>query len=354
MISNIRDIILSGSSECVEELFSHMEALEHIDCEMKKEEVWDRNKVPYMTREEAEHVCAKGCIIEIPDWMAYEPKAFITYCHGIGFEPGEFLTGKVFDTSEEECFLCDMGRHVGFVSLTGYNQHVPDQVDMIIYESPNFYVTSELGALKYGYLMIVPKAHILSVAQFPPELFPEYEEVCRDVEVLLKATYGWEKKVTFWEHGSGPSGLTAHKKSIVHAHTHVVVDFTLAEKYLRMVQMKPCPDITVARNTHYFSYQEGTGGQLLCCMDPNVYVQRQYPRQIMAMELGLAPNQYNWRGNKFFGNVKATLYHIFSCLKSNKSWGLPQRLIERTRAFVDAYPMRDDVKNPPHDEGDDN
>ena len=48
-----------------------------------------------------------------------------------------------------------------------------------------------------------------------------------DVELLLKGTFGKSIPVTFWEHGSGPSGLTSHKKSIVHAHLHVIIDFCL-------------------------------------------------------------------------------------------------------------------------------
>ena len=110
------------------------------------------------------------------------------------------------------------------------------------------------------------------------------------------------------EHGSGPSGKTSHKKSIVHAHSHVVVDFTLKEEYKKMVALKECKDITLASKTHYFSYQDGSDGKLLVTMDPLVYVQRQFPRQVMAKELGLAPGQYNWRENDFKEVTDTTLY----------------------------------------------
>lgn len=153
---------------------------------------------------------------------------------------------------------------------------------------------------------------------------------------MLKVAFDGSS-VTFWEHGSGPSGKTSHKKSIVHAHTHVVVDFELKEKYQDMVQLRPCFDITEAKYVHYFSYQEGSKGQLMISMDPSVYIQRQYPRQIMADELGFAPDQYNWRKVKFEENTDATLFHLFRTLKECTD----DRIKERTRGFVEGFSNRD-------------
>ena len=148
----------------------------------------------------------------------------------------------------------------------------------------------------------------MSVAQFPKEILPEYRQVCEDVEYILKKAFGEKKIVSFFEHGSGPSGMSAHKKSIVHAHTHVVVGYPIQKKYLEMVQMKPIEDISVAAHTHYFSYQEGSNGQLVACYDSEVYVQRQFPRQVIAEQIGLAPGQYNWRNVAFSENIKASLH----------------------------------------------
>lgn len=350
MINKVRDYILSASSECVEKLLSKMEALERIYSAQQMEEVWDRNRVPYMEDDDirpADSIARKGKFIRVPDAIlkAESPVAeFTKFCYARGIEPGEYLTGKTYDTSQEACFLCALARYKGLSQdLFNYNRLVDKQVDMIIYQSSNFYVTSELGALKQGYLMIVSKAHYLSVAQFPENLFTEYQEVMEDVETILKGAYGRNKPVVFFEHGSGPSGLCSHPKSIVHMHTHVVVDFKIKKKYLDMVQMKPLDDITKANQKHYFSYQEGAFGQLLCCYDDRVYVQRQYPRQIMAEELQLAPGQYNWRNEAFNENIKATLFHIFAYLALKRD--IPERVRKRTKAFVDSYPLREDNMN---------
>lgn len=248
---------------------------------------------------------------------------FCNKCREIGFEPGEYITGKKYNTADERCVLCELAMRKGMnKDLAQYNKLVDKEVDCIIYESDNFYVTSELGSLVPGFLMIVPKPHILSVAQFPKSFYAEYAEVCADVERILKRTFGEEKIVIFFEHGSSPSGMSSHEKSIVHAHTHVLIDHPIQKKYLNMIKMQPINDISIAADTHYFSYQEGIDGQLLICMDPEVYVQRQFPRQVIAEQIGLAPGQYNWRNVAFSENVKASLYKIHRTLKNSKGKNL--------------------------------
>lgn len=313
------------------------EAIERIKKSSEIHEVWSRNKTPLISNESLLRLSIVGYqVIQVPEELIGNNDEFTDFCHSNGFECGEYRTGVIYDTSKDSCIFCQMAKYKGFNSLEKYNQFVEEPVDCIIYESKNFYVVPELGGLKQGFLMIVPKAHILSVAQFPEELMPEYNLVCEDVEkILMKAFNG--KTVAFMEHGSGPSGKTSHKKSIVHAHTHVVVDFSLKEKYQKMVQMKKCDNISDAKDVHYFSYQDTSQGQLMIAMNPEVYVQRQFPRQILAEELGLAPNQYNWRWHEFSEVTDATLYHINNMLR-NETDG---RIFERTRAFVKGFSKRE-------------
>lgn len=333
MITKKRVVLVTTSKNPFYERF---EALVCIDDIEEIEFVWRRNKTPIIVSNHFTHQDLKKYeVVEIPESLIGKIEEFTDFCHANEFECGEYRTGKVFDTSLERCVLCEIARHKGMENLERYNQFVDKPVDCIIYESPNFYVVPELGALKQGFLMIVPKKHILSVAQFPEELMSEYYEVCKDVEKMLRKAFNG-KVVSFFEHGSGPSGMTSHKKSIVHAHTHVVVDFILKKKYQDMVQMKVCNNISVAKNVHYFSYQEGTDGKLLIAMDPEVYVQRQFPRQVMADELGLAPGQYNWRGHEFNEVTDATLFYLHRMLKKEKAG----RVYERTRAFVKGFSMR--------------
>ena len=108
--------------------------------------------------------------------------------------------------------------------------------------------------------------------------------------------------------------------------------------YQDMVQLKPIDDITEAKDTYYFSYQEGSHGKIKIAMDSNVYVQRQYPRQVLAEQLGLAPGQYNWRKAAFDENSVATVYRLYTYLKDLKNC----RIADRTYEFVAGYSMRKD------------
>lgn len=329
-------VLLITKSTAVAKFVRSFEAVEEINDVSQVSRVWENNKTPVILG--AANVNCPA--IYLPEEGFVDDKAFIEFSHGNGFECGEMITGIKYDSNQERCILCELASLKGMpTTMETYNRVVDKEVDCIIYSSPHFYVTSELGALKQGYLMIVPKQHILSVAQFYPALMIEYNQVCKDLEYVLKGAYPEASGVTFMEHGSGPSGITSHKKSIVHAHTHVVTDFQLSDHHKRMVKLEPIDDITLANKTHYFSYQEGSDGQLMICMDNTVYVQRQFPRQVMAEDLKLAPGQYNWRKVGFEENVHATLFHVFNYLKNAE---LPKRIADRTRGFVLGYAKREE------------
>ena len=101
--------------------------------------------------------------------------------------------------------------------------------------------------------------------------------------------------------------------------------------------MRVCTDISVAKNVHYFTYQEGTAGDLLVSMDPEVYVQRQFPRQIMAEELELAPDQYNWRWYEFDEITDTTLFKLNKMLRQEPEG---TRIWARTNGFVNGFALR--------------
>ncbi len=317
----------------------------------KIEEAFSRNMTPIfyqngnMGKELLDQY--RGDMLPVPTSVYFNgSEEFTRWCYEHGFEPGERSTGEQYDTKKQPCILCGIAHLKGIATKTvDYNRAVEKEVDCILYESHNFYVVCELGALKPGYLMIVPKDHeYLSIAQIDdPYIYAEYEQVCEDVETILKGAFGEDKPVVFMEHGSGPSGFTSHKKSIVHAHTHVVIDFTLKQQYLDAIQMKPLDDLSLAKHTHYFAYKVGAHGQRFCCYDDSVYVQRQYPRQVMAKELGLTPLQYNWRKYDFQENTHATLYQIWHFLKRNFA-NFDSRIQKRTCAFYKGYPERENFR----------
>lgn len=309
---------------------AEFEAIVRLENEKQVESVWSCNKTPIL--KEYTGIYTK---LVVPENL--DAEEFIKFCHSNGIECGECVTHQKFDTRKEECFLCYIGEHKNY-NMKKFNSITKIISDIIIYESENFFVKIELGCLIPGMVMINPKKHYYSAARIPAEEFDEYLEVMKDIEILLKATYGEKEPVIFFEHGSAPTGFSSHAKSIVHAHTHVAIGCSFKKEYLEAVKMRPVKDIRECWAKKYMSYQEGTDGQLLVADDPEVYVQRQYPRQVIAEMAGIPNDLSNWRVEPFMKNIVKT-YDDF-CDTLQKKENLPCRLIERTDGFVKGYLAR--------------
>ena len=337
MITEKRTVLL-GSKEVINELGTY-EAIEIIKDILKIEEVWRRNKTPLIQKDTRVSEQAKILYptLDLPEFI-FDSEDFIEFCHRNGIESGELCSGEKFNTANDRCFLCEIAGHMGIEG--GYhlfNKETPRDSDIIMYESENFFVKVELGTLKKGMLMINPKEHILSAAMIPDEQMEEYREVCEDTEFLLKVIYG-DKTVLFFEHGSAPDGISSHKRSIVHAHVHVAWDVVFPKKFIDMVCLKPST-LEALRGTKYLSYQEGTKGQLLAVNDPEVYVQRQYPRQVIGILEGIPNYKTNWRTEPFDENMTETFRDFYKFLSENRNF-LSERIVKNTEGFVKGYELR--------------
>lgn len=332
-----KKVLLIADAGLLEQLV-RFEALEVITDISEVQNVWSCNKTPVMMREfYAEYTSINIPVINVPNELR-DMKDILDFCHGNGFECGEKIEGQKFDTRNDDCFLCRIGNHSE--STLEFNKTAEKISDLIIYESENFFIKIELGCLIPGMIMVNPKQHCYSMARLPEELFNEYYEVMHDAEELLKATYGEDKEVIFFEHGSAPTGYSSHAKSIVHAHTHLAIGCEFPQKYLDAVQLKPIKDIRELYKSKYMSYQVGTKGELLAVNDPRIYVQRQYPRQVIGLLNGIPSELCNWRIEPFEENIKQTFDDLFFSLNSGKVTN--NRILERTNGFVEGYPMRKD------------
>lgn len=332
----INKVLLVAEAQSLEQFV--FEAIEPINDLEVVEEVWSNNKIPVILREfyEADPLKGKHKTLFVPTELRDE-NDFIAFCHGNKFECGEVCRGQKFDTTKDECFLCYIGEHKG-MSVTEFNISTPKYSDIIIYESENFFVKIELGCLIPGMVMINPKKHHYSMARLPEDQFEEYYEVMRDTEMILKGTYGKERPVIFFEHGSAPTGFSSHAKSIVHAHTHVAIGCAFEKKYLDMVKLQPVTEIKSLYKAKYMSYQCGTNGVLLAVSDPKVYVQRQFPRQVIAHMFGIPNELSNWRVEPFYENICITFKNIWDYLDTTED--IPERIIQRTKGFYEALPLR--------------
>jgi hypothetical protein len=102
-----------------------------------------------------------------------------------------------------------------------------------------------------------------------------------------------------------------------------------------MVCLKPTT-LEKLKGKKYMSYQVGTSGDFLAVSDPNVYVQRQYPRQVIAELVGIPNEKSNWRVEPFIVNMEATFKSWYEFL-TNHSFALCDRIVKNTESFVKGY-----------------
>lgn len=328
-------VIKGYKPETARKIFN-FEGIEIVHDPREIELTWSYNKTPMMHEDDLDDYTRKEYFcIDVPRYHIIDPEDFITFCHRLGIECGEYVFNRKIDTSKEHCFLCNISNHGGTRSATEFNRTIDKLSDTIMYESENYYVKIELGCMTTGMLMICPKKHYLSAAQIPQKNYEEYKEVMRHTEWLLKAIYG-DKPVIFFEHGSAPSGMSSHKRSIVHAHTHVAWGVPFDRKYLEAVCVRPVKCESISKNSKYFSYQEGADGQLYLVNNPRVYIQRQYPRQVIGEMLGIPNELTNWRKESFMENVIQTFEDFYKFLTENAD-SIPETIRTRTMCFVEGY-----------------
>lgn len=174
-----------------------------------------------------------------------------------------------------------------------------EKPEHILYESKNFYVVPGLGAFFDGYVMIVPKQHIMSIAEIDKETFDEFLQVLNDWRFILESVY--HKKIFVFECGSGKNGGGKHATSIVHAHVHLAptdmpVLSSIQKSGLHPALIHPDDLLREYGKYPYMLYIDQEDNWFITS-DPETYFPRQHPRQILADYMGLAPGEYNWRIN---------------------------------------------------------
>lgn len=192
-------------------------------------------------------------------------------------------SGNLVSTETCNCLLCNI-----------YNR-TTEKPEHILYETNSFFVVPGTGAFFPGYLMIVPKRHIMSFAWLTPEELDEFFTVLNDIRSILEAIYG--SRVLAFEAGSKDDGAGKHVTSIVHAHFHLApVDMPLL-KEVRRSGITPAlikkQDITQYGKYHYLLYVDHDDNWFIA-NDPHCYFPRQHFRQVLAEYLGCY-EFYNWR-----------------------------------------------------------
>lgn len=261
------------------------------------------------------------------------------------FVSEQHITDQFLKISEN--LGCDIGDHKSNSSgqSTGptikdcayckYLSGIAGQNEKVLYRSKNFFVIPTLGQLITGYLLVIPFKHVMSNAELDDESIEEYETVLEDIEFIIKLTYN-VPNILVWENGSGKSGTGKAKDSVVHSHVHVapsnltsdmiehVSGFqfdTISLKYLKKYKEH---SYLLLRTPNYSSWKINN--------NPELYIPRQYVRQLIAQEYNIPGELWNWRKYPFRNNMHQTAVDIVSALQKN--WSMLPKRIQNNTAFL--------------------
>lgn len=176
-------------------------------------------------------------------------------------------------------------------------------------ESPNFVVIPSLGALVVGWVLIVPKKHVIAVGALPDPLLAELSQLKSNIRSALREHY--RSAVYVFEHGPSHEG-THLGCGVDHAHLHLVpVDLDLRramKSYMpREAQWRPadfldCRAVFESGAGYLYLEQPSGCGQIATASD----FESQLFRRAIATGVGLA-EQYRWREYPQLRNVEATI-----------------------------------------------
>ncbi len=194
-----------------------------------------------------------------------------------------------------ESHSIDCGDHISASTESGYIQpqseclmckilnNTSKHKEHILYESDNFFVIPGTGAFFDGYIMIVPKKHIMSFANLSEEELGEFFIIYDNLSSILERIYG--KRVFGFECGSGKTGGGKHKTSIVHCHFHMAAtNMPVLEEVQKSgltPQLIDKIDLINFDEDPYMLYVDQDGNWFISS-DKRDYYPRQHPRQVLA------------------------------------------------------------------------
>ena len=226
---------------------------------------------------------------------------------------------------KEKCFICKVAKGC------------PEKPEHILYESDNYIVLPGLGAFFEGYVMIVPKKHVMSMAELAEEsdeLYEEFLRVLNDMRFILESIY--HKKIFVFECGSGKGGAGKHTTSIVHAHVHMAPSDIPVLKSVQKSGLHPgLIHPRSLKNYGEYPYmlyidQEDTW---YIVSDPDTYFPRQHPRQILADHMGLEEGKYNWRVYPYREKMDEIAEEIYSFLRKEYD-NLPVWIQDSVKKYI--------------------
>lgn len=154
----------------------------------------------------------------------------------------------------------------------------------ILEETTYFYVIPAVGSLVVGYVLILCKRHIYSMAELNNKEQKEYENLIEKYRNIFKNIY--KKYPIVFEHGSPNIENKTKANSIDHAHTHIVnYQYKNEEKIIKNLNFYPIGELTqLTKKQNYILY-----------INPNkvIYMATNFPSISQLMRLVMAKRTKN-------------------------------------------------------------
>jgi len=181
-------------------------------------------------------------------------------------------------------------------------------VNAIVFETQNFAVIPSLGHLVEGYLLIVPKEHLLSIGALSTDKFTELSDVIEQIRSLIEPIYG---PTILFEHGPASPARRAGCCTD-HAHLHIVpakVDLLAPVRpFFLWRPIHALSDLKAFYDNHEpYLFIQGADAVMHACPAP--LVPSQFLRKALANCLG-KPREWDWRSYPAIDGISAFLSKV--------------------------------------------
>ncbi len=202
--------------------------------------------------------------------------------------------------SDKDCLFCSK-----FGNEPKDSRH--PYFDFVIWENENFVVVPAKGSFVTGYLIIITKKHLLSMANLPDNLLLELSQIKSHIRKILSRLF---TRPVFFEHGD----VCATEKAggcIKHAHMHCLpleLDvFPRLMKSYKHSKIKSFEEIRKngLENKSYIYFENQFQDKYILSQG-KVAMPSQYLRRVIAEELDM-PDEWDWNVAPFESNVRETL-----------------------------------------------
>lgn len=212
----------------------------------------------------------------------------------------------------ENCRFCDILKNTKIGNRESCS--VIPLHDTVLYETDNFLVLPALGAIVSGYIMIISRAHVYSMAELSQNHLEELQSLLNCLRGVIMR--GFKVQPIVFEHGSAPGCFDIAANSVNHAHFHVVpIGMSQEDAIIRdscAIEIPNIHSICAYKEKPYFLYINDKDQFYL---SQGKILESQYMRRWVANEAGI-PLYWDWRKFEFIDNVAATVEHFLGQTQS--------------------------------------